>query len=55
MGLKDIFKRLTKPDGAADNRGANDDYEAQKDDAFIASTFAGGEAIEAADDELSDD
>ena len=55
MGLKDLFKRMTKPDGAADERGTAEDYEAQKDDAFIESTYAGGEATEAADAELSDD
>ena len=34
---------------------AEEDYEARKDDAFVASTFAGGEAKEAADEELADD
>ena len=51
MGLRDLFKRRTSSDEAR----ANDDYEARKDDAFISSTFAGGEAMDAADDELDDD
>jgi len=51
MGLMDILKRLMPSSDAP----ANDDYEARKDDAFISSTFAGGEAMDVADDELSDD
>ena len=51
MGLKDLLKRLMPSDDAP----ANDDYEARKDDAFVSSTFAGGEAMDAADEELTDD
>ena len=51
MGLKDFFKRRT----SSDDGRANEDYEARKDDAFIASTFAGGEAMEAAADEERED
>ena len=49
MGLMDLLKRLMPSDKP------NDDYEARKDDAFVQSTFAGGEAMDAADEELSDD
>ena len=51
MGIMDLLKRWM----SSDNARANDDYEARKDDAFVSSTFAGGEAMEAADEELADD
>lgn len=47
----DLLKRLMPSSEAR----PNEDYEARKDDAFVSSTFAGGEAAEAADEELADD
>ena len=60
MGLKDFFKRWSqKSDADAIAREQQkldgEDYEARKDDAVISSSFAGGEAIQAADEELADD
>ena len=51
MGLMDFFKRLM----SSDNARPNEDYEARKDDVFIKSTFAGGEAMEAADEDLAEE
>ena len=60
MGLKDFFKRWSQKSDAdamarEEQRLEGEDYEARKDDAYIERSFAGGEAIEAADEELADD
>ena len=60
MGLKDFFKRWSQRSDAEvlerEQRHLDgEDYEARKDDAVISRSFAGGEAIEAADEELADD
>jgi hypothetical protein len=59
MGIKDIFKRWSKAEDAdaeaRSTQGIDEDYEATKDDAMISSSFAGGEATEAAGAELADD
>ena len=59
MGLLDFFKRWSKQSDAdalaRAERRIDEDYEAQKDDVFIKSSFAGGEAMDAADEELADD
>jgi hypothetical protein len=60
MGLKDFFKRWSqKSDADAIARQqqglAGEDFEARKDDASISKSFAGGESMEAADEELADD
>ena len=60
MGLMDFFKRWSKQNDAdaitRDRQGlAGEDYEARKDDAAISGSFAGSEAMEAADEELADD
>jgi hypothetical protein len=60
MGLKDFFKRWSqKSDSDAIAREqqklTGEDYEARKDDALISSSFAGGESMQAADEELAED
>lgn len=66
MGLKELFSRWTKSEDArtldraerethmtAGERDVDrEDYEAHKDDATIGESFAGSEALEAADDDL---
>jgi hypothetical protein len=60
MGLKDFFKRWSRQNDAdaiaRQEQGlAGEDYEARKDDMYIERSFAGGEATQAADEELADD
>ena len=55
MGLKDLFSRWSKAgDRAAIERTEQhtEDYEGQKADIRAGESFAGGEAIEAARDDL---
>jgi hypothetical protein len=59
MGLKDFFKRWSQQSDAQaiereQQRLDGEDYEARKDDAMISSSFAGGEAMQASDEERAD-
>jgi hypothetical protein len=57
MGLKDLFARWSKADDRAAVERAEqhvEDYEGQKADIRIGESYAGGEAVRVARDDLDD-